>query len=420
MQLKVDVKKIIGILLIYFMLLLNQTHFSENYLNKYAILIAVPTFLFLFIKSRILARWSAICCLALLIFSVFLRLSVGGVGLKSYSSICVLIVVSAYAVAYNKDNFLTLFLKTVVFLALVSILLWMFCIVFPDIYIDLTTTYETQMTYKIYSSSINYVERNYKASGLFFYTLREFDNRNTGIFTEPGVYQMVLNSALFVLLMLDKKLKNITVPMKRCYLFILIIALLTTQSTTGYIGGFLIILFYVLNSSKDHKTEKRVIFIAVVLVGLVLLCDYHFRGEESLIFVTLLKKLVTDSNMISISADASGVARWGTILISFQSMMKNPFGVGYDKFGYLLNTDKTGYVAAAILSFGAIWGVIPLIFVMWWVFYPVFKSQLLWQEKILYVLLYLNTTLAQSNVFYPTLIVIPIYLYANKKWRLKD
>lgn len=420
MQLKVNVKQGIGMLLIYFLLLLNQTHVSEIYLKKFIIPITIITFAFLFVKSRILAKWSAICCSALLIFTILLRIFVGGVGIEAYFNLCVSIVVSAYAIAYNKDEFLNNYLKIVVFMAAISIFLWFFCMMFPDIYEKIAISYETQMTYRIYNSSTTYIERNYKAYGLFFYSLREFDNRNTGIFTEPGVYQMVLNSALFVLLILDKYLKNISKGRKRVYFSVLLIALLSTQSTTGYIGAFLIISFFILNTSTNYITERKVVFVGVLIIGFALLIDYHFRGEDSLVFVTLFKKLVTDSNTFSISADGSGLARWGTILISLRSMFVKPFGLGYDNFAQLLNTKETGYVAAAILSFGAIWGIIPLLFIIIWIFSPIVKSRLQWKDKILFVLLYFNTTLAQSDVFYPTLIIIPLCLYANRKWHVED
>lgn len=88
-------------------------------------------------------------------------------------------------------------------------------------------------------------------------------------------------------------------------------------------------------------------------------------------------------------------------------MIKNPFGIGYTNFYSILNSEETGYVAAEILRFGAVWGVIPLFVVLWWIFWPL-KKGLSLKYQILYILLYINTLLAQSNIFYTTLIMIPL------------
>lgn len=417
MQIKINIKQIIGVFLIYFALLWNQTNVSEVYLKNYMVPVAILFLGFLFIKSRQLTKWIVLCCGILFAFVVLLRLSVGGIGLEAFFNIVVLIVVAAYAVAYNKEHFFTRFLNVVVFLALISVIFWAFCWFFPKVYESIAITYETKMTYKIYSTSTLFKEYNYKASGLFIYVMREVDMRNTGIFTEPGVYQMVLNSALFVLLALDKYLHNISTKTKKVYFFIIIVALLTTQSTTGYIGGCLIILFYILSANQSIFAERKAVFSMFVVVILGLLIDYYIRGDSSLMSVAVLEKLMTNSNELSLSADASGTARLGAIFVSLKSIMSNPFGVGYDNFSALLNVEKTGYVAAAVLSFGAVWGIIPLAFVLWWIFYPIAKSDTLRTYKVLFVLLYFNTCLAQSNVFYPSLIIISLALFYERKMR---
>lgn len=412
MQKITNIKQIIGIFLIYFLLVWNQTSISSLYLQKYTIPVTIVFFLLLYTKSRWLSKWCAICCLVLFGFMIVLRYSVGGIGIESYFAMISLIVITAYAVAYNKDDFLLLFLKVVVFMATISILLWLFCLAFPEIYEAITPTYETQMTYKIYSDRNVFDEYSYKASGLFLYVMREVDKRNTGIYTEPGVYQMVLNSALFILLMLDKHIKNISIKQRKKYFVILVATILTTQSTTGYIGVCLILFFYLFG---EKEVIKRNVFMAALSVVLVLVLDYYFRADESLVNVAILDKLINDSNQISISANGSGLARWGTIVTSIQSIIGNPLGVGYDKFAVMLNVEETGYVAAAILSFGAVWGLIPLVFVLWWNFYPIMKFEISKKSKFLFVLLYLNTCLAQSSIFYPSLIAIPLCLFLDRK-----
>ena len=63
-------------------------------------------------------------------------------------------------------------------------------------------------------------------------------------------------------------------------------------------------------------------------------------------------------------------ARRETIILTIQSILQHPFGIGYTNLGLLLNTEKTGFVAAEILWFGAVSGILPLAFVLWWIFSP--------------------------------------------------
>lgn len=411
MSINVNIKKIVGFALIYFMLLWNQTNVSELYLKKYIIPITILFFLLLCVKCKILARWSMLCSSVLFAFMIILRYTVGGIGIEALFLMLAPIMITSYVIAYNKEVFLSRFVKVVVFMSSISIILWLFCMMFPNIYEMLTTTYETQMTYKVYSSSFIYDEYHYRANGLFLYVMREIDNRNTGIFTEPGVYQMVINSALFILLMLNDYTKDISEKKRRRYIVILLLALISTQSTTGYIGCCLIILFYLFGTKKENLGNRRTLFIVAVSVILLLVVDYYVRLESSLLYVTIVDKLVTSTEQISLSADGSGAARWGTIILSLGSMIANPFGIGYDQLNVLMNAEKTGLVSVAILSFGAVWGVAPLLFVLWWLFAPVVKSGIQKNEIWLYVLLYFNTCFSQSSIFYPTLIVIPLFLY---------
>ena len=86
--------------------------------------------------------------------------------------------------------------------------------------------------------------------------------------------------------------------------------------------------------------------------------------------------------------------------------------MGYSKFGTLMNVQSTGMAGAAIMQFGAAWGILPLIAVIWWIFYPVLKFCKKRYVAVVYIIMYCNTVLAQSDLFYPTLIMIPIGLYS--------
>lgn len=154
----------------------------------------------------------------------------------------------------------------------------------------------------------------------------------------------------------------------------------------------------------------------ILFILIATVVDYQIRGTDSIVYIGIIEKLFSKGSF-SLVDNASSFARVGTILISIESMIKHPLGIGYNNLQLLLKTEETGYVAAEIIAFGAVWGIIPLVFVLWWIFSPL-HSKLPKSVYILFILLYVNTLLAQSNVFYAILILIPLtmkYLSMNKK-----
>ena len=146
------------------------------------------------------------------------------------------------------------------------------------------------MTYRVYSDSVNYNEFNYVLRGLFLYTFREVDRmKNSGIFTEPGVYQMVLNLGIFIILFLNKYLYC---KKTKYMLGVLILTLCTTQSTTGFIGLLLIVVFYLFSSTNKKKifSKTKVIILGLCLI-LALLVDYQIRGTRSILQIAIIDKL---------------------------------------------------------------------------------------------------------------------------------
>ncbi len=85
-------------------------------------------------------------------------------------------------------------------------MLWLLSILQINIWDQITPEINSMMSYRVYSDSIRYQEYSFKLHGMFLYSHRTVDMRNVSIFTEPGIYQMILNTAIFVLLFLRDKL----------------------------------------------------------------------------------------------------------------------------------------------------------------------------------------------------------------------
>lgn len=405
--------KIQGYLAIYFMLISNQSNFSEIYMTPYrTVIMAGLLCVFLFTAKKGIKTYCTLFFVFLIMYALLIRLSVGGIGIRIIAQFLVDILAAWLAVSINKQHFWERYVKTVVFLASISLMLWLLSILQINIWDQITPEINSLMSYKVYSDSITYQEYSFKLHGMFLYSHRTVDMRNVSIFTEPGIYQMVLNTAIFVLLFLRDKLVSFSDKEVGRALVVLAFALLSTQSTTGYISICFIILFYLLFEKRDTTEQnwKQKILIAMFSILLFLMIDYMVRGSESFIQVSIISKLFSGKNKVSL--DASGMARADLIFLALQSMVRHPFGVGYSNLGALMDVGNTGMAGAAIMQFGAAWGFLPLIVVAWWIFYPVLKFCRKRYVAVLYIFMYINTVLAQSDLFYPVLIMIPIGLYS--------
>ena len=93
-------------------------------------------------------------------------------------------------------------------------------------------------------------------------------------------------------------------------------------------------------------------------------------------------------------------------------IFRNPLGVGYDVFNA---GQETAMVAASLLSFACVYGVITWAAVLIWILAPVVSK-----EKaivtIAFILIFVNTTLGQTLLIYPAQIMIPIYLTVSDRY----
>lgn len=95
--------------------------------------------------------------------------------------------------------------------------------------------------------------------------------RNAGPFGEPGSYQIFLNIALMYLLV-DSSKSNLSEVEKKVSIIILVVAMLTTMSATGYICLALIIaasIFQSNNSTSGGKNVKILALIALIVLYII-------------------------------------------------------------------------------------------------------------------------------------------------------
>lgn len=167
-------------------------------------------------------------------------------------------------------------------------------------------------------------------------------SRLCGIFWEPGIYQMVLNICLLMNLELFDKNSEITWKLPK--LCIIVIAIIMTESTTGYLVLGLIIVGRYLNKSKRSLKFKVLTIILLILFWIVISIN-----------PVITEKFSDDNHSFLVR------------FIDFQALLKmiweNPFfgsGVYSKTFEYLGNKfGLTGAQSAGFLlqtaQFGIFW-----------------------------------------------------------------
>lgn len=318
---------------------------------------------------------------------------------------CILITYITYTI--DKDRFCERFVKECIFFCITSLIFYTLGVLAPDALLQ------------IYNKENGVIWANaygwqYYMRGRFLYVVRISElNRNNSIFTEPGIWQIFLNVSLFMLLFMQDAFENINEKYKKWWIVLLVVTILTAVSTTGYLALAMIVGFYFISQRKikasNNKTRKNIFHVMIMVVALGLLgmiFDCIKNGQESLLYQKVLLKIFE-----STSDGTSGHARYSMMLICLDLALTHFFGVGEDYLSKLiLATDKGANGAILIHSFASI-GIIPVILMLSFYYGRLCRKRISKRVSILLLLLYLNTTFAQSRLLYPALIIMPIMYY---------
>ena len=408
-------KSTLQYIMLYFMIIVNQSCLYQYFLSgtrAQFIIVAVLLIPFL-VKYK--KNASIIIILAVLMaYIVAVRFIAGGVGILLWIMNAIPILIVVDTIDIKPQKFLTRTVKIVSFFAAVSIIFFAVQIVAPDILRNVLKSYDTEFTIGGLQG-MQYVYTHLRGYGLFFYSVRESGNfitRNKGLFTEPGICQIVYNSALFMLLFMHKDLE-ITDKQRRNYILIVLVALLTVQSTTGYLIMILFITVYAMSNSDRLRGKKfvgHIIWIGIIII----LFDVVRRGEDSFFIGTIVKKMFSEDGGLQVQA--SGMYRVNASTISFMQMISHPLGIGYDKISEMLAVSTQAGGGGGIFKFGATLGVIPFITVVVLYAYPIFANKkMLFSNRLVLFAFCMICMTAQSSVAYTFLILFPIYFWKKSR-----
>lgn len=402
-------------MLIYLMFMAHDSSLYRHYTSIFSYVMLGICIIFIVFKMKYLNkdifRFISFILLAILIVRL---INNGGVGINIVLKWSAIILTTYLAYIIDREMFINRFIKLITFFSIISLIFYVVNLFLPNLLNNIKFI-EHEGSGKIYR-------------GLFFYVLRPGQEiRNNGVFNEPGLYQIVLNTAIFLMMYFKEACKLNNKEFKRTF-FIILITLISTGSTTGYIGLAFMIIFYIL--FKKGWIKKALIKYVIILVA-ILLINYLLQGEDSIFYKTIIEKFSemgnSKANDLSISMISSGNARILTIKTCLDSIINHPLGIGFDNYYSLLEslgyrTYKATGTTSPFIATGAyffvilaVLGVIPGIIIALWHLVPVYKYSNDFAVFLVYTFLFFNTVIAQAEVFYPALVVVPIMFICSKK-----
>ncbi len=170
----------------------------------------------------------------------------------------------------------------------------------------------------------------------FGYTIHQFIDvqkgvvRNSGFCWEPGAFSCFVVVALYFQLLRD----GFEFKKSRVRYLILIAALLSTQSTTGLAGGFLLLL-YAIKSKKGHLGVPGIVLIVALTPVAIGLALPHTEKIESQVSMNLTEQLyAADDNEFE-----RGLGRFQSAVVVYLDFLNNPIlGLGANKDAAWLKT----------------------------------------------------------------------------------
>lgn len=190
---------------IYIMLLCNQS-VAQQQLSVFVSYGVLCLTLVLFIWLGSIEKRTCIFLAFLLGMTILLYfITKGGIGPSHWINWATMILITLVVVYWDRECVIERYLRVVYILSLISIIFFIWQIGDIDslrkiflIHGELAQSYEV---YSYFESAITTSLAHYPFDGMFIYVVNGMNEiRNVGLYTEPGVFQMVINTAIFFLL----------------------------------------------------------------------------------------------------------------------------------------------------------------------------------------------------------------------------
>lgn len=311
----------------------------------------------------------------------------------SFSSVMNLLskfLISYCAIGVCSSKFFSRFVKTTVFLSVISLI---FFLISQSPLSGILTQLLIPNYAPCWTGNISY--------GRFLYHYMPGYTRNVGLYTEPGVFQLFLNLALFCVLFWAERC-NVEGKKRIKYAAILIVTIISAMSTAGYLTMFIILSGFVLAMKNKLSTKNILLLLVFFLVGAIF-------TQTELFVNTFIDKM--QFSIQSGFSQGTGNARFASVLIDLEYIKNNIWGYGYS--GSWTNTStiakfETGS-SVGLTSMINVYGV-PIASFIYITYLCAFKrisySRL---EFIILILMFISSFLSQPWILTPVYLTMMMY-----------
>lgn len=241
----------------------------------------------------------------------------------------------------------------------------------------------------------------------YFYVYATNDPRNVGVFTEPGLYQIVLNAAIFILLFKEEKVFFQKETNKRICLATLSITLFTTLSTTGLIGFsgmFMCYLFFKRDNKQGENNKKIILFILIVIL---FIAWFNF-GD--FLYGAIFTKLFNSTGTFDMRV-GTGKSRIVSMGADLTIANMYPLGAGFNKYSALWRSMLSETIPDTSSCVGltkhlAVFGYPFILLILGYYIHNLLKNNKHFVQKIALLIIFLTTVFSQPELYFPIYLVL--------------
>lgn len=397
-SLKINKKAVIQYFLIYLCFLNTSSKVSSLYGDNFVLFILLMIAVCVFTR-RVLLNKNYTFFLMILFGSIFVQhtLIQGNISIPSILNMAGKFLIAYCAVRVCKEAFVHRFLKLTVFLAGISLIC--FVLSYTPVASIMSSIFITNHA-SCWTGNISY--------GRFLYHYMPGYTRNVGIFNEPGVYQLFLNMALFVLLFMQET-SGVTGKKRNRYLILILITIVTTMSTAGYLTTLFIFAGYTISMNQKLSIRN----LSMILGGIIILAIFT---QTDIFYDNFLGKIALSDSSVGFES-GTGNARVASILLDLSYIKENIWGYGYS--GTWVNTSSIATFekgsSVGLTSLINVYGVpiAGIIYVSYiWSFLKISKTKI---QFITLLLMFISSFLSQPWVVSPVYLWIIAYAFIDRK-----
>ena len=316
--------KLSFILLLVLLYISNDTIlFGTNQNNQYIYfhylmlsLMATGELLYILLKQIKLSRQRLIVVLSFICLSLISGLINQDFNIKYIYEMFLICFACMYVSIVPFDRFADDFIKVMLFLGICSLGIYLISI-FGRSMLQRLPIIRNTAGVRFYNAWISLVPVDENYISIY---------RNYGVFREPGVFQIFLNLALMLLFF-----QNSHINFRLWQMCVLVITILSTISTAGYIVMAILLIMY-LGTSRQPK-EKQLILISIVSAVMVMMI-YVDSGQVLFSKIGNKDNVSWISRISAITANLSIAAEhpfwgagWDNIKAEFAKTVSNQYGV---------------------------------------------------------------------------------------------